>query len=70
MKAGYAAICARIIRDKLIMLDIKKKKIIEDKKANSLHSIENEHNELISIYNYYAKMALKDRKKTLDKITT
>ena len=68
MKAGYAAICARIIRDKLIVLDIKKKKLIEDKNANSLHSIENEHDKLLSFYNYYAKMALKDRKKLIDKI--
>jgi hypothetical protein len=63
MKDGYAALYARIIRDKLILLDIKKKKLIEDKNANSLHSIENEQNELISNYIYYAKMVLKDRKK-------
>jgi hypothetical protein len=68
MKAGYAVICARIIRDKLILLDIKKKKLVEDKNAKPLRSIEIEHDNLISIYNYYAKIALKDRKKTIDKI--
>ena len=65
MKAGYAIICARIIRDKLILLDIKKKKLVEDKNAKSLRSIEIEHDNLISLYNYYAKIALKDRKKTI-----
>lgn len=68
MKAGYAVICARIIRDKLILLDIKKKKLVEDKNAKSLRSIEIEHDNLISIYNYYAKIALKDRKNTIDRI--
>lgn len=68
MKAGYAIICARIIRDKLILLDIKKKKLVEDKNAKSLRSIEIEHDNLISLYNYYAKIALKDRKKTIDRI--
>jgi hypothetical protein len=68
MKAGYAIICARIIRDKLILLDIKKKKLVEDKNAKSLRSIEIEHDNLISLYNYYAKIALKDRKKTIDSI--
>lgn len=60
-KVQYAE-CARIIREKLILLNIKKKKIIEDdKNATSLELIETEHNELISAYNYYAKKALKDR---------
>lgn len=63
MRAGYAAICARIIRDKLILLDIKKKKLLEDKNANSLHTIETEQDSLLTLYNYYSKIALKERKK-------
>lgn len=64
MRAGYAAICARIIRDKLILLDIKKKKLLEDKNANSLHTIETEQDSLLTLYNYYSEIALKERKKT------
>lgn len=64
MKVQHAHIYARIIREKLILLDIKKKKLIEDKNKVSLKSINEEHNFLIGLYNYYSKISLENRKKS------
>lgn len=68
-KAQYAHIYARFIREKLISLDIRKKKLIEDKDGVSLKSINEEQNSLLGLYNHYSKMSLEKRRKVIKTIT-
>lgn len=53
---------ARILRQQLIYLNNKKKKLIEDKNKHALELIENEHSHLLGIYIEYSKRSIKFKK--------
>ena len=52
----------RLLRQQLIYLNNKKKKLIEDKNKHAVESIETEYNHLLGIYIEYSKQSLKIKK--------
>ena len=57
----------RYIRQQLINLDNKKKKLIEDKNKHAVKLIEIEYNDLLGIYIDYSKQSLKIKIKNVKK---